>query len=79
MPYGEQNRIGESSCQTISVVQTRYEGGLDTKSDDGDGEKGMDLRCILAVEPTGPTDRLDGVREQWSKTLRFLRNCVVLY
>lgn len=63
MPYGEQNRIEETSFQIIPVVQTRYEGGLDTQSDNKDDERLIDLRSILAVEPTGPTDRLDGKRE----------------
>lgn len=56
MPHGEQNRIGETSFQIIPVVQTRYEGGLDTTSDNRDGEKLIDLRSVLAVEPTGPTE-----------------------
>lgn len=62
------------------MVQASYEGGLDTKSDNEHGEKWMDLRYILAVEPLGPTDRLDGVMEdeRGAKGDRFLQNCVAL-
>lgn len=63
MSYGVWNRTGEISCQTTAMVQTRYEGGLDTNSDNGDEEAWMALRYILAVAPSGPTDRLDGVLE----------------
>lgn len=66
MPHGEQNRIGETSFQIIPVVQTRYEGGLDTTSDNRDGEKLIDLRSVLAVEPTGPTE--EGGWEEQKKT-----------
>lgn len=60
MPYGEQNRIRETSFQIIPVVQTRYEGDLDTESDNREIDK---FKEYFSVEPTGPTDRLDGKRE----------------
>lgn len=47
-------------------------GGLGTKSDDGDEDK-------FKVDFGSPTDRLNGVREEQKKTLRFLQNCVALY
>lgn len=54
------------------MVQTKYEGDLDTKSDNGDEDK-------FKVDFGSPTNRLNGVREEQKKTLRFLQNCVALY
>lgn len=36
------------------MVQTSYEGSLDTRSDNRDGGKWVGLRSILAVEPIVP-------------------------
>lgn len=54
------------------MVQTKYEGDLDTKSDNEDEDK-------FKVDFGSPTNRLNGVREEQKKTLRFLQNCVALY